>query len=505
MAYVPSFKHDIFISYAHENNEGALVNKAWITEFHNKLDTRLREHMGRPEGLEIWRDLKISGNDYFEDHIDSAFRHSAVLIAFLSPSYVASEWCRKELEGFFTHRHTQFDLKVGVKSRVFKVFILPIPENNHKDLPKELEGIRGYEFFETDQAGRTKQFLWYEKDDNYSEYIQRFDDLVQDISKLLKTMATMATIPETTPQPTGPTVFLAEVTDDMAPYRDQIKRALNQRGVQILPHDYLSATDPELEEVIREYLSTSQLSIHLVGLYYGKIPVDEERSIVQLQNDLAYTTALETNLRHIVWMPEDLAPESAPQETQREFLKSLVTMPDSSPRTHVLWNHIEELIDFVLEEIQRPLPTGEEGVVPFVHIACNTADDDQAQQLKEYLGNNEIDVYVSAPVQLDDSTELQEDYKAILQSSHAIVYIYGKVSHVWVVAQLVKAQKMVTRKKIQPHLAMAVYIGPPKEKEELRLVMQNLTIVDCRDGFEASKMALLLEKIKEIRALDTRL
>ena len=47
--------------------------------------------------------------------------HAAVLVSILSPRYLKSEWCNKELSTFYDHAQECNDLYVDNKSRIFKV------------------------------------------------------------------------------------------------------------------------------------------------------------------------------------------------------------------------------------------------------------------------------------------------------------------------------------------------------------------------------------------------
>jgi hypothetical protein len=59
-----SFKKDIFISYAHIDDEALIEGEpGWISEFHRSLEVRLSQLLGyRPV---IWRDKALDGNHNF--------------------------------------------------------------------------------------------------------------------------------------------------------------------------------------------------------------------------------------------------------------------------------------------------------------------------------------------------------------------------------------------------------------------------------------------------------
>ena len=136
------FDRDIFISYAHIDNESLAEElEGWISILHRGLEIRLAQLRG--EKPDIWRDLKLTGNDVFSDTILEQFPNLAVLVSILSPRYVKSEWCLRELEHFYNAAGVRGGIKIGDKHRIFKVVTTYLPYEKH---PKELGQLLGYEF-----------------------------------------------------------------------------------------------------------------------------------------------------------------------------------------------------------------------------------------------------------------------------------------------------------------------------------------------------------------------
>ena len=140
------FEKDILISYAHIDDE-ALVDgdKGWIDNFHRSLEVRLAQLLGaKPK---IWRDPKLQGNDYFGDEIVDQFPNIALLISIISPRYIKSEWCVREVEEFIKACQQNIGIRVKNKSRIFKVIKTPIGLDEH---PEPIKGLLGYDFFNID-------------------------------------------------------------------------------------------------------------------------------------------------------------------------------------------------------------------------------------------------------------------------------------------------------------------------------------------------------------------
>ena len=89
--------NDIFISYAHLDDKPLTEGqKGWITKFHRILEVRLGQLLG--EEPTIWRDPKLSGNDVFDQSIVGEFKKARVMLSIMTPRYVKSDWCVRELQ-----------------------------------------------------------------------------------------------------------------------------------------------------------------------------------------------------------------------------------------------------------------------------------------------------------------------------------------------------------------------------------------------------------------------
>ena len=137
------FSKDIFISYAHIDDESLIEGeKGWISDFHRSLEVRLSQLLGyRPK---IWRDSSLDGNHDFSNEIIDQFPDIAILISILSPRYVNSEWCTREVNEFCRISEQNAGLTINNKARVFKVIKTPVEIENH---PKPIQGMLGYEFY----------------------------------------------------------------------------------------------------------------------------------------------------------------------------------------------------------------------------------------------------------------------------------------------------------------------------------------------------------------------
>src|SRR5438093_7350401 len=95
----PKFENDLFVSYAHIDDQVIAEGQTgWIATLHRALEVRLGQLLGHEP--KIWRDPKLQGNDVFADKLVERLPSVAALISILSPRYVKSEWCLRELSEF---------------------------------------------------------------------------------------------------------------------------------------------------------------------------------------------------------------------------------------------------------------------------------------------------------------------------------------------------------------------------------------------------------------------
>ena len=152
---------EVFISYAHVDNlplsDGL---KGWISEFHNVLEVRLRQLLGESD-VKIWRDPKLDGNDVFGESILEALRQAKVLVSVVSPRYVKSDWCKREVNTFCESAEKRGCLHINHKSSVMKVVKFPVPASEVQlGAPAAglFEKVLGYDFFVTNaETGRPQE------------------------------------------------------------------------------------------------------------------------------------------------------------------------------------------------------------------------------------------------------------------------------------------------------------------------------------------------------------
>ena len=232
------FENNIFISYARIDNEPLIEKEqGWISIFHRDIEIRVAQLLGKKP--DIWRDdRKLQGNDFFSDMLLDKLQGVAVLVCVLSPSYVESDWCMRELREFWKASDKKGAVRIAGKARVFKVVKTDIPLARH---PSELKELLGYDFFTVDpEDGKAHELNKASGPEEQKQYWAKLDDLAHDIGQLLEKMGGT---PGMESFQKG-TIYLAETSSDLKQERDAIKRDLLRHGYTVLPDRSLPFLNP---------------------------------------------------------------------------------------------------------------------------------------------------------------------------------------------------------------------------------------------------------------------
>lgn len=468
------FENDIFISYAHIDNQTFTEGQVgWISDFHKFLEIRLTQLRG--EQVRILRDLKLQGNDCINGEIVAQLPTIALLVSILSPRYVKSTYCVQELQEFCNCGNETGGIRVtGHKSRIFKVIKTPVPPEQQ---PQELQTLLGYEFYEIDQEGRPHEFNKMFGSNWEIKYWAKLNDLAYDISVLLENFQHKQ-VEEVSPntikpvKQTGTTIYLAETTSDLNEARDKVKRELQQRGHIVLPDQPL-LYNPNFSEVVGKNLEDCKLSIHLVGKYYGIIPEGLEQSMVELQYSLAKQNEQHnSDFSYLVWIPNEL---KASEPRQLEFIQYLQDEPE------LLQTTLEDLKTIIQDKLNpcqqssEPKIIEDESTHTQIYLICDQRDLENTEPVEEYLWSQEWEVIPS--IFEGNEAEVRQYHQESLRDCDAVLIYYGEGSELWLRTQLRELQKAAGYGRNKPMLAKAVYVAEPTTQQKQRFRTRQATVI----------------------------
>ncbi|HKP88223.1 MAG TPA: toll/interleukin-1 receptor domain-containing protein, partial [Blastocatellia bacterium] len=180
MSYLPGFDYDIFISYAHVDNETAYESEVgWVTQFREHLEVQLSKRIGRIGAVKIWQDPSLEGSQLFDKTIQDGINRSALFLALTSTGYLMSDYCRQELQWFTKKANAEpTGITVGDRMRVFNLLLNNVA---YTDWPEEYGRTSGFPFHD---AERDDEF-GYPSDPKDRLFQQQMRKLVDSIYKTL--------------------------------------------------------------------------------------------------------------------------------------------------------------------------------------------------------------------------------------------------------------------------------------------------------------------------------
>lgn len=507
------FTHDIFISYGHLDDLNPFgQDKGWVDLLHERLLVLVGQALGYEP--DIWRDgHNLQGNDQLVGAISEGVTSSLLLVPVITPRYVQSDWCNREMEAFHAAQPPSGIAGSDFRSRVFKVVKTPLPNHLKKLEPVQIRNLIGYQFYAEDAtSGLLTEFS---TDSTEKLYWRMLNRLVADITKALielkhpeakqtgpldaSKLSAPAPVEPSAVKPNGASgslpakfVYLAEATSDLADARELVRDELQQRGYGVLPAEKLPLEEAKkTENTIRAALARCALSVHMVGTRYGSTPEDDARSAVRIQEQLAaeHGAATSSFLR-LLWLPPGLMTEAMPisDERQTTFVSELQKCITAG--AELLQTSVEDLKTRIVEKLNPPATTavrrGEHSKLKQVYLICENRDRSLIRPIKEYLFKENLEVITW--LDQEGSDTLMDYHRKNLRECDAALVYFGSGDEPWVRKNLEDLQKAYGYGREVDWLANAVYVGaPPSEQKEdflthlVPYVIRNFSSFDPND------------------------
>ncbi len=517
-------RYDIFISYSHDDDQPPPINGkfGWVTRFDQLLEHLLRQWRGEPR---IWRDNKMRGGDFIDETIFTPLPRVSIMIAVVSPNYVNSDWCARELEHFCeAAKEAQPGIQVRNKSRIFKVVKVPLRRGGK--LHPVFTNLKGFEFYQVEdkdirpilfepESSDQARLLFQDKVGDVAYEVMDVLDLIENfgpkqdldvkhpVEQRQETQMPvsaeenspdrrserdndLASLPK--PRKTEVTVYLAETTPDLSNERDNIRRDLLQRGYKVMQlSDELMQAPAVLQDSIDCDLKGCHCSIHLVGNEFGKAPAEGITSFVELQDTRAALWADEfAAFQRLIWIPANVKPQ---HHSQRRFVSSLLDS-NYQPNTELLRGSLEDFKTTIQDKINMlqsstPRQTGGGHGSRTVGIICESLDAVSVQRLDDCLYEQACDITL-AVVEAGASSLTSDQSNDIVGCDGVIVYV-DNASLFWVQSRLHEliALEQEHRKQFQ---TIAVYIGGKKTDEKERFRTKKASVIKNFEDRPASML-----------------
>jgi serine/threonine protein kinase len=472
---------DVLVNYAAIDDYPLSAGKpGWVSQLHRNLEVRMEQLSG--EKVQITRLPEKAIAPEMERELLEHLPHAKVMISVVSPPFLKSDLCRREVERFWEGAEETGGRYIHEKSRLLKALKTAVAE---QQMPGELVDIFsplfGFEFFEIDTNGRVREF-----DETFGPVLkQRFFERVYDLAydgcqvlSLLKQVRGR-NVPPAAPNPYRQCIYLATTTSDVADERDRIKRELLERGHVVLPDGPLPTVSGDIETVVAKCLAKCTIAIHLLGQRYGVTPEDSSESILALQVRLTADRARRSDLQRWIWMPGGGEPDDARQ-------RAFVLQVQEDPALHHGAEIIEGNLNLLKKDLIRRLAPPEEkpqatapakssSAAPKLYLICDPKDEEAVAGLEDYLFAQGLEVLLPA-FDGDDADAAALHFENLLTCNAAMVY-YGRAPRVWVDIKLRDLLKATGYGREAPIAVQAVYIAPPEDRRKDRFQSHQAAVI----------------------------
>lgn len=490
MAIIPGYEYDLFVSYAHADNSMDEEEEGWVAQFVNRLEAALRQRLGTSQELAIFRDRTVvMANSRLQDLL-TATRASAVFLAVGSPSYVAREWTRRELETFVERNN---DL-----SRLFVVECLPL--NSGDCYPRPLDDNITVRFWKPCGPRNIPMPLSLHTDrEQFSTLIHT---VANDIAKKLLSLRLLPrpakrevpTMPAgysdfTTEGKTGAkaasarkTVLLAQTTEDVEDEAEQLRSMLAQYNseIEVLPLSGYPQGGEDFKAAVEMDLARTDVFVQLLGKRVGRTPPDLPEGYTRFQA----AAAKAANVVILQWRRSDLDPESVADAGYKAMLKGET----------VIASGLEAFKLQILKEVRKnQRPAVHRAKSSTVFINADDKDMTFAKEVERECVKNAMTAILPMSGSSAEAESIRKDLEENLVDCDMLVFIYGDTTQNWIRGQLKFFNKVKPNRKSDPKL-LAICVGPPP-KPEIGISFPEAHVIDCPECWNVEGIRKLILEI----------
>ncbi|MEO1199878.1 MAG: toll/interleukin-1 receptor domain-containing protein [Pseudomonadota bacterium] len=504
MAFLTGFENDVFISYAHDDNEPDLLGVEWVGELVKLLKRALKQKLGARENLEIfWDGWKLQQNHQL-DRLEKEVNASAVFVAICSPSYATGEWTKREIECFAK--------RAGINSnRLFAIEYLPLPAGMEHPLALQSHFVKPWHQPVSEAGARAP----ISPKENTSAYLAHLQDLAEQIKDQLiamqqsgATAGTAEASPDTGLTTNGAAadvegqqmksvlLGMVGVGQDIQDQREDVRRYLEQYGIRVYPDcekPYYPFEGTAFVEEVAEDLKKCDLFVQLIGDYPAmRLP--------PLEHDFATTQLLmaeaveREGFEILQWRAPDLDLSAIKDDQHIALLTGNRVMGNLTLETFkaTIVDHAT-----IPPEEDEPEPevaaAADGGDVPEIFVNANDDDDGLIDQIMTKLDDMGVNIY--APMNDDNAERIREELEEYYKTCDAIVVVYGEAEPRWVRSQVTMCNKLEHERKRKPRLK-ALLMAPPEAKANLRMRLSDWQEIDCRDGLDPERLKSMIAGLK---------
>jgi hypothetical protein len=457
MAYVPGYEYDFFVSYASVDNKPIPPEqRGWVDALVGTLTDELARKLGRREAFNYWMDTRdLRGNHEADNHIPEQAKRAALILVILSPGYLASSFCKLELDTFIQ--------SVGAAGeRLFVIYKEEIDERQHT-IPDSLRRPVKWQFWYADQNGKAR-FLGSplpnpSDPEDKKLYYPKIVDVRNDIANKLIELKRAGPAPAV--RSDLPSVLLAETTSQaLKERRDELRRYLDQSSIGVLPSgSYVWLSNAELEQALAADLARCAAFVQLLGAEADRFAMQQLEA------------AKQRGCRILQWRSPDLnLQQSVDSPQQRALLEAIEAMPIDDFK--------QKILRTIMPAKPAVAPRERNGAPSFIFVDCDSVDIEKAENIGRRIPRDGYDWerprYESNP----GIGELRLGIEKNLVDCDGLLIVQGENPN-WVFDQLQLFRKLRQRRTKEARVLAVVQAGPkPAEVRGISLAGLRTIAVD---------------------------
>ena len=348
------FDIDVYISYVRLDNRSRLDQKGWVTTFHEDLRQLLRRRMRRE--VKTWMDQRLQPVDEVFNDVVAQFSNTAVMVSVLSPGYLNSEWCMKELNEFCRVAEQTGGVVVDDRPRVFKVLFEPIDPESMGRMPPGVRNPLGYEFFEFNTLdGRIQRYDPTFGQESKEKFIRKISDLADDIARILPTLSA-APQPET-PARKHSRILVSYQREDSAGHAGRLfDKLIEQFGEDrvLMDIDFVESGE-DVTKLVEDIIDSCDVLIAVIGKQWRSERLNDPNDRVRLE----IARALRRDIPVIPVLVQGASmpwAETLPRDLETLVQRNAIELSDRHWRDDV--NRLISAIERILTERKKAVQQG---------------------------------------------------------------------------------------------------------------------------------------------------
>lgn len=500
-AFVPGFKHDVFISYARADDQTTDGSNGWVTTLKLELQRLVNAELDGFKSVDnfYFDEATLPANEAVSEGLAEAVGNSAILLVVLTNAYVASHWCRQERERFIEAAQQTN----GAAGRIFVVRMNALKgklddDSQYAARPSDLQDVIGIDFYKVDKTLNVPRTFPTNSDD-FGKWI---DVLRFQLTTQLRSMAEPNDTTEDSDRSPSTEdgdaerdnpaiVYFSEVPGELKDEFATLQTALSKNldpPIKLVPAKTgLWKGENGYDSTIRSALSESDLFVQLLGCqtfpkrdafrdgfesWLGELAKELRKPILRWRDAETYP-------------PDELA-DWVTDEAWRSVLSGAdINTQRLSQFQELLITECRRLRQERLtrEKLSRARLEPELAAPKFVLVKADKPDLPRARELGQFLLDQQIGIeLINGELTLDEAAD-ETIYDAV------IVY-YGTCDAGWISKQVRAVRNVMVKDFRRVPRRQIVYAPPPVEDKTVNAMLPSMQVVQNPDE-DKSRQALL--------------